>query len=118
MRVYLFICLNSSDQESMDTSVVHIHRGGGPEGMCPWDGEGEAAAGGCTWATSAASYSSLDTFNGTWEGEADDAEPMSPIHLVIVAVYSLVFVVGLVGNCLVMYVIVRSVHFTIVRFNE
>ncbi|XP_051944164.1 kappa-type opioid receptor [Hippocampus zosterae] len=97
----------SSDQERMDTSVVHIHRGGGPEGMCPWDGEGEPAAGGCTWATSAASSLSLDALNGTWEGEADDTEPMSPIHPVIVAVYSLVFVVGLVGNCLVMYVIIR-----------
>ena len=34
-------------------------------------------------------------------------EPMSPIIPVITAVYSVVFVVGLVGNCLVMYVIIR-----------
>uniref|UniRef100_A0AAY3ZV33 G-protein coupled receptors family 1 profile domain-containing protein n=1 Tax=Denticeps clupeoides TaxID=299321 RepID=A0AAY3ZV33_9TELE len=34
-------------------------------------------------------------------------EPMSPIIPVITAVYSMVFVVGLMGNCLVMYVIVR-----------
>ncbi|XP_049603318.1 kappa-type opioid receptor [Syngnathus scovelli] len=91
----------------MEIGVVHIQRGAAPEEMCPWDGKGEATAGGCTWPTSTASSSALDAFNGTWEGEADDGEPMSPIIPVIVAVYSLVFVVGLVGNCLVMYVIIR-----------
>ncbi|XP_077471431.1 kappa-type opioid receptor [Stigmatopora argus] len=82
----------------METGVVHIHRGGAAEDedRCPW----EAEAGCATWPTSAASLSELA--NGT-----DDGEPMSPIIPVIVAVYSLVFVVGLVGNCLVMYVIVR-----------
>lgn len=34
-------------------------------------------------------------------------ERMSPLLPVITAVYSVVFVVGLVGNCLVMYVIIR-----------
>lgn len=34
-------------------------------------------------------------------------EGMSPIIPTITAVYSVVFVVGLLGNCLVMYVIIR-----------
>jgi len=45
-----------------------------------------------------------NTPNGTWDA---DAEPMSPIIPIIVAVYSVVFVVGLAGNCLVMFVIIR-----------
>lgn len=44
------------------------------------------------------------TPNGTWLPES---EPMSPIIPIITALYSVVFVVGLVGNCLVMYVIIR-----------
>lgn len=44
------------------------------------------------------------TYNGTWDAEP---EPMSPIIPIIVALYSVVFVVGLAGNCLVMYVIIR-----------
>ncbi|KAM6976400.1 kappa-type opioid receptor isoform 1-T2 [Aplochiton taeniatus] len=36
-----------------------------------------------------------------------DHEAMSPIIPIITAVYSVVFVVGLVGNCLVMFVIIR-----------
>ncbi|XP_077393718.1 kappa-type opioid receptor [Festucalex cinctus] len=91
----------------METGVVHVRRGGGPEDKCPWDREGEAATVGCTWPTTATASLALDAINGSWEGEADGAEPMSPIIPVIVAVYSLVFVVGLVGNCLVMYVIIR-----------
>lgn len=39
------------------------------------------------------------------EGWEQDA--LSPIIPIITAVYSLVFVVGLLGNCLVMYVIIR-----------
>lgn len=39
--------------------------------------------------------------------ESWDQEGMSPIIPIITAVYSVVFVVGLLGNCLVMYVIVR-----------
>lgn len=38
----------------------------------------------------------------SWEQEG-----MSPIIPIITAVYSVVFVVGLFGNCLVMYVIIR-----------
>lgn len=34
-------------------------------------------------------------------------ERMSPLLPVITTVYSVVFVVGLTGNCLVMYVIIR-----------
>ncbi|XP_058493810.1 delta-type opioid receptor-like [Solea solea] len=36
-----------------------------------------------------------------------ETEGMSPIIPIITAVYSVVFVVGLLGNCLVMYVIIR-----------
>uniref|UniRef100_A0A673BKU4 Opioid receptor kappa 1 n=1 Tax=Sphaeramia orbicularis TaxID=375764 RepID=A0A673BKU4_9TELE len=36
-----------------------------------------------------------------------EPESMSPIIPIITAVYSVVFVVGLLGNCLVMYVIIR-----------
>ncbi|XP_060949969.1 delta-type opioid receptor-like [Limanda limanda] len=36
-----------------------------------------------------------------------ESEGMSPIIPIITAVYSVVFVVGLLGNCLVMYVIIR-----------
>ncbi|KAJ8010977.1 hypothetical protein DPEC_G00053430 [Dallia pectoralis] len=42
--------------------------------------------------------------NGSW---MSDPEPWSAIIPTIAAVYSLVFVVGLVGNCLVMFVIIR-----------
>ncbi|KAG5286219.1 hypothetical protein AALO_G00012330 [Alosa alosa] len=45
-----------------------------------------------------------DTPNGTWPAEP---EAMSPIIPIITALYSVVFVVGLVGNCFVMYVIIR-----------
>ncbi|XP_029004560.1 delta-type opioid receptor-like [Betta splendens] len=40
--------------------------------------------------------------DNSWEPEG-----MSPIIPIITAVYSVVFVVGLLGNCLVMYVIIR-----------
>lgn len=42
--------------------------------------------------------------NESWPSEV---ETLSPIVPVITAVYSVVFLVGLVGNCLVMYVIIR-----------
>lgn len=42
------------------------------------------------------------THDESWEQEG-----MPPIIPIITAVYSVVFVVGLFGNCLVMYVIVR-----------
>ncbi|TKS87627.1 Kappa-type opioid receptor [Collichthys lucidus] len=42
------------------------------------------------------------THDDSWEQEG-----MSPIIPIITAVYSVVFVVGLFGNCLVMYVIIR-----------
>lgn len=42
------------------------------------------------------------THDNSWEQEG-----MSPIIPIITAVYSVVFVVGLLGNCLVMYVIIR-----------
>ncbi|KAK6292820.1 hypothetical protein J4Q44_G00363210 [Coregonus suidteri] len=44
--------------------------------------------------------------NLTFDSDGEE-ESMSPIIPIITAVYSVVFVVGLVGNCLVMYVIIR-----------
>ncbi|CAG5896184.1 unnamed protein product [Menidia menidia] len=45
--------------------------------------------------------------NVSQEDEGWEQEGMSPIIPIITAVYSVVFVVGLLGNCLVMYVIIR-----------
>ncbi|AWP17088.1 putative delta-type opioid receptor-like [Scophthalmus maximus] len=45
------------------------------------------------------------THNDGWEPGS-----MSPIIPIITAVYSVVFVVGFIGNCLVMYVIIRYVQ--------
>lgn len=47
-----------------------------------------------------------DSRNGSHD-EGWEQERMPPIIPIITAVYSVVFVVGLLGNCLVMYVIVR-----------
>ncbi|KAJ8336480.1 hypothetical protein SKAU_G00377000 [Synaphobranchus kaupii] len=47
-----------------------------------------------------------DNYNYTTNGSLPN-EPMSPAMPLITAVYSVVFVVGLLGNCLVMYVIIR-----------
>lgn len=40
-------------------------------------------------------------------GWTPEPEPLSLLSPAITAVYSVVFVVGLIGNCLVMYVIIR-----------
>ncbi|KAM8823693.1 delta-type opioid receptor-like isoform 1-T1 [Spinachia spinachia] len=62
----------------------------------------EDCAGNSSAWMSGSSESRNVTHDDNWE-----AEGMSPIIPIITAVYSLVFVVGLLGNCLVMYVIVR-----------
>lgn len=54
------------------------------------------------WMSGYADSSRNVTHNDSWE-----QEDMSPIIPIITAVYSVVFVVGLLGNCLVMYVIIR-----------
>lgn len=80
----------------MESNVVHIFK----EDRCPSGQPGECIPN-FTWQPSDIfNY----TANATWDAEP---EPMSPIIPIIVAVYSIVFVVGLVGNCLVMYVIIR-----------
>ncbi|KAL4001178.1 delta-type opioid receptor-like [Oreochromis aureus] len=48
-----------------------------------------------------------DSRNVTHDDDSWEQESMSPIIPIITAVYSVVFVVGLLGNCLVMYVIIR-----------
>lgn len=56
-------------------------------------------------------YMSECELNASVSSEADPRnvppERMSPLLPVITAVYSVVFVVGLTGNCLVMFVIIR-----------
>ncbi|KAL0967054.1 hypothetical protein UPYG_G00304020 [Umbra pygmaea] len=78
--------------------VVHIFKDdrclfGGPEDCLP----------NFTWQPSYPEMFNHST-NGSWIG---DPGTMSAIIPIIAAVYSVVFVVGLVGNCLVMYVIIR-----------
>ncbi|XP_029955502.1 delta-type opioid receptor [Salarias fasciatus] len=48
-----------------------------------------------------------DSLNVSHDDDGWEQEGMSPIIPIITAVYSVVFVVGLLGNCLVMYVIIR-----------
>lgn len=79
----------------MESGVVHIYK----EDRCP-SGHPEECIPNFTWQPDVFNYTS----NITWDA---DSEPMSPIIPIIVAVYSVVFVVGLAGNCLVMYVIIR-----------
>lgn len=78
--------------------MVHIYK----EDKCP-PGQSELCLSNFNWMLSL-SDAFNDTLNSSWDAEP---EPMSPIIPIIVAVYSVVFVVGLAGNCLVMYVIVR-----------
>lgn len=83
---------------AMDSGVVHIHK----EDRCP-SGQPEECIPNFTWQPATSELFNY-TPNATWDAEN---EPMSPIIPIIVAVYSVVFVVGLAGNCLVMYVIIR-----------
>lgn len=85
---------------TMESSVVHIYK----EDRCP-SGQPEECIPNFTWQPDLSEVFNY-TANGTWDAEP---EPMSPIIPIIVAVYSVVFVVGLAGNCLVMYVIIRWV---------
>lgn len=47
------------------------------------------------------------SLNSEEDALTEHSEHMSPLIPAITAVYSIVFVVGLLGNCLVMYVIIR-----------
>lgn len=82
----------------MEDAVVHVYK----EDRCP-PGQLEQCLPNFNWQLSL-SDAFNSTLNSSWDAEP---EPMSPIIPIIVAVYSVVFVVGLTGNCLVMYVIVR-----------
>ncbi|KAL4635241.1 delta-type opioid receptor-like [Arapaima gigas] len=77
----------------METSLVEIFK----EDRCP----SEECYPNSTWLPALSDLYNV-SINGTWP-----SEPMSPIFPVLTAVYSVVFVVGLSGNCLVMYVIIR-----------
>ncbi|XP_077365701.1 delta-type opioid receptor-like [Festucalex cinctus] len=71
----------------------------------PEDAASPAAAGNASAAAAAAA--AAWSRNASGEEASWEQEGLSPIIPIITAVYSLVFVVGLLGNCLVMYVIVR-----------
>uniref|UniRef100_A0A8C7YLP2 Opioid receptor kappa 1 n=1 Tax=Oryzias sinensis TaxID=183150 RepID=A0A8C7YLP2_9TELE len=62
---------------------------------------------GCPGNSSAWMSGYSDSRNVTHDEGSWEQESMSPIIPIITAVYSVVFVVGLMGNCLVMYVIIR-----------
>ncbi|XP_011487323.1 delta-type opioid receptor [Oryzias latipes] len=62
---------------------------------------------GCPGNSSAWMSGYSDSRNVTHDEGSWEQEGMSPIIPIITAVYSVVFVVGLMGNCLVMYVIIR-----------
>ncbi|NP_878306.2 kappa-type opioid receptor isoform 1 [Danio rerio] len=82
----------------MDSNVVQIFK----EDKCP-SSHPEKCLPNFTW-QSAVSDIYNSSLNESWTTEQ---EAMSPLIPIITAVYSVVFVVGLVGNCLVMYVIIR-----------
>lgn len=83
---------------AMEDGVVRIYK----EDKCP-PGQPEQCLPNFNWQFSLSDAYNY-TLNSSWDAEP---EPMSPIIPIIVALYSVVFVVGLAGNCLVMYVIVR-----------
>ncbi|KAK7881726.1 hypothetical protein WMY93_030135 [Mugilogobius chulae] len=61
----------------------------------------------CPVNTSSSWVSGFTESRNVTPDESWEPEGMSPIIPIITAVYSVVFVVGLFGNCLVMYVIIR-----------
>ncbi|XP_056913364.1 kappa-type opioid receptor isoform X2 [Takifugu flavidus] len=78
----------------MEDGVVRIYK----EDKCP-PGQPEQCLPNFNW-----QFSLSDAYNYTLNSSWDaDPEPMSPIIPIIVALYSVVFVVGLAGNCLVIY---------------
>ncbi|XP_066537026.1 kappa-type opioid receptor [Hoplias malabaricus] len=81
----------------MDTGVVQIFK----EDKCL--SQAEDCGPSSSWPQGLSEMFNLSV-NESW---SEEPEPLSPIMPVITAIYSLVFVVGLVGNCLVMYVIIR-----------
>ncbi|XP_026130854.1 delta-type opioid receptor-like [Carassius auratus] len=82
----------------MDSNVVQIFK----EDKCP-SSHPEKCLPNFTWQSAVSDIYNY-SLNESWTNEQ---ETMSPIIPIITAVYSVVFVVGLVGNCLVMYVIIR-----------
>ncbi|KAJ3595070.1 hypothetical protein NHX12_004375 [Muraenolepis orangiensis] len=79
----------------MDSGVVRIFKED-PPNLATWQPLGSSVREDTLFNSTA--------FNDTWDAEEELTSPIIPI---IAAVYSIVFVVGLVGNCLVMYVIIR-----------
>ncbi|KAG1969817.1 kappa-type opioid receptor [Pimephales promelas] len=82
----------------MDSNVVQILR----EDKCPLS-HPEKCLPNFTWQSVVSDIYNY-SLNESWTNEQETRSPIIPI---IAAVYSVVFVVGLVGNCLVMYVIIR-----------
>ncbi|XP_026851960.2 kappa-type opioid receptor [Electrophorus electricus] len=82
----------------MDNNVVQIFK----DDKCP-SAHPEDCFPNFTWQPG---FSDMSNYSLN-ESRTNDTESMSPIITIITAVYSVVFVVGLVGNCLVMFVIIR-----------
>nr|BAO48191.1 kappa opioid receptor [Carassius auratus] len=82
----------------MDSNVVQIFK----EDKCP-SSHLENCLPNFTWQSAVSDIYNY-SLNESWTNEQ---ETMSPIIPIITAVYSVVFVVALVGNCLVMYVVIR-----------
>ncbi|XP_056123559.1 kappa-type opioid receptor [Rhinichthys klamathensis goyatoka] len=82
----------------MDSNVVQIFK----EDKCPLS-HPEKCLPNFTWQSVVSDIYNY-SLNESWTNEQETRSPIIPI---IAAVYSVVFVVGLVGNCLVMYVIIR-----------
>ncbi len=94
----LDISSHFANEQTMDSNLVQIFK----EDECR-SSHPEKCFPNFTW-QSAVSDMYNHSLNESWTNEQ---ETMSPIIPIITAVYSVVFVVGLVGNCLVMFVIVR-----------
>lgn len=87
-----------ANQQTMDSNVVQIFK----EDKCPLSLP-EKCLPNFTWQSAVSDIYNY-SLNESWTNEQETRSPIIPI---IAAVYSVVFVVGLVGNCLVMYVIIR-----------
>lgn len=93
-HLFIFTCLQAVTTGSMDFNVMEMLKEKCQSTVLDDCGLNASLAG------------DTDARNATL-GAGLTHEGMSPLIPVITAVYSMVFVVGLVGNCLVMYVIIR-----------
>ncbi|KAM9839790.1 delta-type opioid receptor-like [Aulostomus maculatus] len=83
----------------MESTPVEIFK---EDNKCTSALPGDCQVNSSAWGFGYTENRNLSDGEDSWE-----QENMSPIIPIITAVYSVVFVVGLLGNCLVMYVIIR-----------